>query len=631
MSSPRPDPAADPKQPTTWWRYRHMLFRYKGRLFWGILTLVVTNGLGVYIPWLVRAVIDALETAKITVASADLYGTLLTILGVSLVMLLTRIISRQFLLGIGRLLEYDLRNALYGKMLTLPPSYFSAHPTGDLMSRMTNDVTAIRFMTGGGIMLTFNTALAYLASFPMMMAISPRLTVYALLIFPLGILLMRKISTQVKNHYFAVQEILGDLTTLTQENLSGMRVIQSYAKEPVESGRFLAQCTDYLNAFIRLVDVRVWLFLVMVMVSGASMLVVLWQGGSEVLAQQMDLGGYVAFTLYLERLAWPTMALGWALSTFQQGAASLDRIDAVLSATSTIKDPAQETSAPKQALTEPLSLSIRDLSFQFLNPYRKASGETEPPATATTRFALKNITLEFPPGSTVAFVGTVGAGKTTLLSLLPRLLEVPRGTLFISGQDILDIPLEVLRSHIAFMPQSSFLFSTSVADNIAYGKPKSPQETIQSYAELTQIHPEILNFHAQYDTLVGERGVILSGGQRQRIALARTLLVEPDILILDDPFSHLDSVSEKNIIDAIEARNAFGDKITLFSTHRFALVQHADWVVLMDQGQVIATGTHQALLETQPLYQRLNRLDELREALGEGVDPELLNPEGERG
>lgn len=600
------------------WQYRELLLKYKWRLIIGFMALIITNSLGVTIPLLIKQTINRLNTGLFFADKERFFWENLgLILGISFVVLIVRVLSRQMILGIGRILEFELRNKLYAKILTMPPSYFAVNPTGELMSRMTNDVTAIRYMTGGGVMLLLNAFLAYLTSVPMMWGISPALTLSALIVFPLGILLLKQLIPHIQQHYLKVQEILGEMSTLTQENFSGIRVIQSFGKEETEARRFLGYCKRYLSAFIKLVDVRVWMVLVVVMMSGFSTLFILAIGGYQVITQEINLGGYVAFTLYLERLAWPTMAFGWALSTFNQGLVSLGRIHGVLSTASSIDDTnvILNSETARNLETTKLGknhLEIRHLNFQYENPYQTQLETNSGPAS-NKPFQLTDVNLSILGGQTVALVGPVGSGKSTLLSIFARLVEVPENSVFLDTFDITKMPLKTLRSHIGFMPQSSFLFSTSIQENIRLGQPQADQNTVERYANIVQMHPEIMNFPEQYNTLVGERGVILSGGQKQRLALARTLLIEPDILILDDPFSHLDAISEANIIDTLKQRKAIESRTTIFSTNRFALLEHADTIVLMNEGKIVAQGTHQALLENEPLYRQLNQINALQE------------------
>jgi ATP-binding cassette subfamily B protein len=340
--------------------------------------------------------------------------------------------------------------------------------------------------------------------------------------------------------------------------------------------------------------------------------------------------------MYLEHLAWPTMALGWTISIFQQGTAALERLDEVFSAQSNI--PHTEASPDDAGLVRG-DIEIRNLNFTYHNPYSRAESEASPYQAVLTPQALQAINLKLKPGETIALVGSVGSGKSTLLRLLPRVLAVPEGTIFLDGQDITTISLEQLRANIVFMPQASFLFSTTVSQNIAFGRPdvletgqdkgqgKDWENTeafsgVVEAAETASVHLDIQGLPRQYQTLVGERGLMLSGGQRQRVALARAILMDAKVLLLDDPFSNVDAETERNILSALRARKVFSDKTTLIATHRFSLVSLCDRVVLMDEGRVLAVGTPSELLATQPLYQHLHRLQELRSSLGDwGVEP----------
>ncbi len=515
-------------------------------------------------------------------------------------------------MGAARLVEFDLRNRLFEHLLKMPPAYFGANPAGQLMSRLTSDVEATRYLTGGGIMLGFNTLLAYLTTIPMMWLISPVLTLVTFLIYPVIIWIMGRISTRVKQASYTVQSELGDISAIAQENFAGMPVIQSYVQEPAENKRFQAYCDQYFRAYKKLIHHRLLLFMVLAALSGFSLLAVLMFGGWQIIGGSMNLGDFVAFTLYLERLAWPTMALGWVISIYQQGVAALERLDEVFSATPSIPPPKAD---PAQVPKGPGHLKIRNLTFRYQNPYLpETSGYTSPAV-------LSEINLEIQPGQRVVLVGPIGSGKSTLLKLLPRLYEVPENTLFLDDQDITTLDLSVLRSQIVFMPQLNFLFSSTVAQNVAFGISKPVETVLDTHVlpatQTARIHEEILDFPQQYETLVGERGLILSGGQRQRVSLARALMLEAPVLVLDDPFSNVDAATEQQILEALHERQVFKNRTTLLATHRLSLARQADRVILMDQGRILATGTHEELLATQPLYQQLNRMERIREELGE--------------
>jgi ATP-binding cassette subfamily B multidrug efflux pump len=637
---------AQPRSPITLlslvFKYRDILGRYNLQLGLGVLALVATNGLLTAIPWQLKQVVDLMQrifpAGKDPMTNpqllwVDFYQHLWWIAILATLMLIARVASRQLLLGAGRRVEFDLRNRLYAHLLKMAPDYFAAHPIGELMSRLTNDVDATKYLTGGGLMLGTNTILAYVLAIPMMLIINWRLALVTFVFYPVVLILMSRISKKVRQGYYDVQSVLADISTVAQENLNGMMVIQSYVREDHENRRFQAVCERYFSAYTGLIHERILLFMVLAALSGLSLFLVLLVGGWQVIAHQLDWGGFVAFTMYLEQLAWPTMALGWTISIFQQGTASLERLDEVFSAEPSIQSPlpnfgATNTNPIAPNPGPPGGLEIRNLTFAYHNIYQpqateelKADLPNFPVASATN--VLRDINLTISPGETLALVGPVGSGKSTLLRLLPRLMDAPAQSIFLDGQDITRLDLSVLRSALVFMPQLSFLFSTTVNQNIAFGKPElvteaaQPKIEIIHAAETASVHMDILELPKQYQTLVGERGLMLSGGQRQRVSLARALMMDAQVLVLDDPFSNVDAETERNIVSALRDRKIFQHKTTLLATHRFSLIALCDRIALMDEGRILAVGTHAELMATQPLYQKLHRLQELRNALGE--------------
>ncbi len=564
-----------------------MFLAYPVRLSIGLAALLATNVLGALIPWWIKQAIDRLNGPPEALAPV-----LLTILAAALAMLAVRVVSRIYLLGLGRQAEYDLRQRLYGHLLKLPRRFFNQHPTGELMSRLTNDVGAIRFLAGGGIMIGTNTVLAFVTTLPAMVLLSPWLTLSAFVLYPFVIWALSQLSRRNKQAALQVQERLADISAVAQENLSGMPVIQAYVKEDVENQRFRGLCDAYYNAYQQLIFSRVGMLALMILVTGLSYWLVLLVGGTQVMTGGMALGGFIAFTLYLDRLVWPTTGIGWVMSILQQGVAALERVDEVLTAP---LDPVDHGGLAVAPLRQ--EIRLQNLTFAY-----EAGG---PPV-------LKDLSLQFPVGALVAIVGPVGAGKSTLLSLLPRLMNPPPGTIYWDNQDVLTADVGSLREHVTLMTQHSFLFSDSVLENMAYGQPGAGLATIQPFSETACFHEDALKLPNAYDTMVGERGITLSGGQRQRVALVRTLLLSPSVLLLDDPFASVDADTEARILAGLFDRKAFAHKLTLVATHRFSLVARADWVILLDAGRVVATGTHEKLLATDPLYQRLNRQQEVQ-------------------
>jgi ATP-binding cassette subfamily B protein len=654
-------------------QHRDIFRPYRRHILLGALALLLTNLLGIAIPWQIKEAVDGLQRLFAAPSHTlsgpghalewqTFYLHLGLIAGLALLTLFTRIASRVFLLGAGRHIEAALRNRVYGHLLGMSASYFAVHPVGELMSRASNDVDATKMIFGGGIMLGLNTILVYILTIPAMLAINAPLAGLTFLFYPLLILAIRRIGRKVREGFGDVQAVLAEISQAAQENLGGMTVIQSYALEAGENKRFAALCDRYRDTYGRLIHQRILMFMTLAALSGLSMALVLLAGGGQVIAHKLDWGGFVAFTLYLEHLAWPTLALGWTISIFQQGTAALQRIDDVLRTESTIpptltlplqgggdnktllkRDITNKTSM--ESPTGPGRIEIRNLTFAYRNPYAVSDTSTSP--ESALRPVLQNISLRIEPGETLALVGPVGSGKSTLLRLLPRLYEVPPDTIFLDGRDITRLDPADLRRRLVLMPQSSFLFSTTVRQNIAFGQAdeggfsfsahteaESPQaiDTIEmagvhrdilDAAETAAVHSDIADLPRQYHTLVGERGLMLSGGQRQRVALARTLLTQAEILALDDPFSNVDADTEHRIVNALKARRLLENRTTLIATHRFSVIALCDRVALMDGGRLVAVGTPDELTATQPLYRRLHELQMLRETLGDwDLEPE---------
>jgi len=656
--------------PKTLWtliqRNRDLFLPCKTELIWGVLTLTLTNVFGIAIPLQIKLAVDELQSLlRASAYGQNLHGIqwqafnthLFVIAVLALFALLSRIASRVYLLGAGRRVEFLLRQQLFDHLLGMPASYYAAHPSGELLSRVGNDVDATKSIFGGGVMLGLNTILAYVLTLPLIFSLNWPLALATFTLYPLIIMAVRALNKHLRKGFGEAQSVLADISQSAQESLAGIGVIQAYAMETGEIKRFTEICDRYRGVYYGLIHYRILMFIFLAALSGFSMLLVLILGGRQVMLHHLDWGGFVAFTMYLEQLAWPTMALSYTLSIYQQGRAALERVDSVLHTEPTIQSPEEMLptleSVPRDILIRNLEespaegggdlnpakkesssqpcLEFRHLDFRYQNAYLSESPENQ--NANKSRLILNDVSLQIQSGETIGIVGPVGSGKSTLLRLLPHLYEVAKGSIFLGGVDITQMPLQELRSRMVLMPQNSFLFSSTVDRNIAFGhsridyfenvlesRTKADIDThadILDIAEIAAVSGDIEKLPQQYKTIVGERGLVLSGGQRQRVALARTLLAEAEILILDDPFSNIDADTEQRILTALETRKTFLNRTTLIATHRFSLLALCDRVALMDQGQLLAIASPEELMETQPLYRQLAQLQNLRTQLAD--------------
>ncbi|MFH7026516.1 MAG: ABC transporter ATP-binding protein [Heteroscytonema crispum UTEX LB 1556] len=559
----------------------------------GILALLSVNGLGVYIPLLIRSAIDKLSA---TFVMSDILHYIVLIILLSSAMWLIRMASRIWLFGVGRNVEFDLKQQIFEHLLKLEPSYFATNTGGDLISRATSDVDNIRRLLGFAVLSFANTILAYALTLPVMLSLSVELTLASLSVYPLLFLLVHLFSDRLRNQQLAVQQKLSDMSELIQEDISGIALIKIYAQEDNERRAFAKKNNQLLAANLKLALTRNTLFPVIIGLANISSLVILWLGAGKIASGSLDVGDFVALLLYVERLVFPTALLGFTITAFQRGEVSIDRIEAILSVTPKIKD---ESTAihlqPEQIKGE---LSAKNLTFSY-------PGSTTP--------ALRNVNFVINPGQTVAIVGAIGSGKSTLANAFPRLLDIDSGQLFLDGVDITKIELADLRSAIAYVPQDSFLFSTTIQNNIRYGDPVSEQTEVESAAKLAQIHPEIINFPQQYQTIVGERGITLSGGQRQRTALARAMLVDARVLILDDALSSVDNQTATQILKNLASGTQ--RKTVVFITHQLSAAASADQIFVMDKGEIVQIGTHSELVQQPGLYRTLWSQHQVEELL----------------
>ena len=558
----------------------------------GIVALLIVNGIGVYIPLLIRDGIDELRTAF----NFDrVWQFILLIIILASVMWVMRMISRTILFGVGRKVEFDLKQKIFQHLLTLEPSYFSTNTSGDLINRATSDVDNIRRLLGFAVLSLANTVFAYGLTLPVMMSISVRLTLFAIAVYPLMLISVQLFSEKLRVQQLAVQEELSNLSELIQEDMSGIALIKIYAQEENERRAFRGLNAQLLEANLDLAKTRNILFPVIEALAYVSLLVLLWLGSGSIASGTITVGDFVALLLYAERLVFPTALLGFTITAYQRGEVSVDRIESILTVKPQIKDEPDAISLPTPVKGQ---LTARNLSYLY-------------PGAKTP--ALNNVSFTINAGQTVAIVGAIGSGKSTLANVLPRLLDIERNQLFLDGYDVTKVRLQDLRKAIAYVPQDSFLFSTSIKNNICYGEPIAENSDVEYAAKQAQIHPEILNFPQQYETLVGERGITLSGGQRQRTALARALLTDAPILILDDALSSVDNQTATQILKNLA--EGVRRKTVIFITHQLSAAATADRIFVMDAGSIVQSGTHAELIASPGLYKVLWNQHHLEELL----------------
>jgi ATP-binding cassette subfamily B multidrug efflux pump len=505
-----------------------------------------------------------------------------------------RVYSRTVILHAGRRIEYEIREDLYAKLLSLDLPYFSGGRTGDILSRFSNDLTNVRMLLGFGVMNVINTAILYLAALSLMVRISPVLTLYAAVPYPLMILLVKRVSHSIFHHSKRAQEELSRLSSQVEENVSAAIVVKSYCRENSQIETFREISEKYLYYSMKMANLRGILIPFMASVGGLGTLIVLLVGGARVISGELTLGDFVAFNGYLAMLIWPTVVLGWILNLLQRGAASMARLNAVLDAGATVREP----SDPVEMEKINGEIEFRNLSFSY----------SDTPL-------LQGIDLRVGKGMRVGIVGPVGSGKTTLMRLIARLYPIEDGRLFIDGADVNRIPLHKLRDAIGYVPQESFLFSRTVADNISYGRDDATFREIEAAARLAHLDGDVARFPNDYETLVGERGVTLSGGQKQRTAIARALLKNPSILILDDPLSAVDAGTEEKILQGLS--RYYGDRTVLIVSHRLSALRDCNLIIVLNDGKVTERGTHEELLELDGLYAAMYREQQLREEIAE--------------
>jgi len=570
------------------------LARYRQRYLVGFGALVITQALGASLPLVLKKGIDSLSAGTVG-------RTLLFFAGLLVLIALTKAFfqfwMRWILIGISRDIEYDLRNDLFAHLLRLSPRYYTQNRTGDLMSKLTNDLNAVRNMLGPGIMYSAYTVATGVSTVSVMLYLDWRLTALALVPLPLISVGVSYFGRKIHDRFEAIQALYSDLTERVRENLAGVRVVRAFSQEKPEQGTFDQMNRRFVVMNKRLIWITSALWPGVSLLFSLALLLILVAGGKHVLAGRISIGTFAAFNIYLVQLIWPIIALGWVVNVYQRGLASLGRLNLIFVAPTDIDD---------RHVTEPQLTSLQG-ELEFRNLTFSYNGTP----------VLKNINLYIPRGKAVAIVGATGSGKSTLVGLIPRHYDAPSGSLFIDGVPIRQIPLKTLRESIGFVPQETFLFSESVRENIRLGAPAATDPEVEEAAEISNLLPEIRNFPKGFDNLVGERGLTLSGGQKQRAAISRAVIRNPRILILDDSLSSVDTYTEEKILRRLTG--VMAGRTTLLISHRISTIRHADEIVVLHDGEIVERGTHDELLALNGHYTELYNRQLIEEELEQEV------------
>jgi ATP-binding cassette subfamily B protein len=571
------------------WPY---LARYKGRYVTGFICLIIGQSIGALVPLVIKAGIDDL-TRGVLLRRLAMVGLLL--IAFSLIKAVFQFWTRWILIGISRDIEYDIRNDLYRHLLRLAARYYTEHRTGDLMSKLTNDLNAVRNMIGPGIMYSATTVVSGVATVALMIHLDWKLTLMALAPLPLVSLGVKYFGAKIHERFEKIQALYSEMTERVRENLSGVRVVRAFCQEDAEMATFDVMNHDFVEKNKGLIWITSFLWPAMALMFAIALMLVLVVGGMHVVNGTITVGTFAAFNVYLANLIWPIVALGWVTNIVQRGLASQGRLMTIFEAQPDIDG--------RDVPEEPITAIMGDIEFRNLT----FSYNGHP--------ILKNINLHIPAGKTVAVVGATGSGKSTLVGLIPRLYDAPPGTLLIDGVPVRQVPLDVLRKDIGFVPQETFLFSETIRENIRLGAPDATDGQVERAAEISHILSEINSFPNKFDTMVGERGLTLSGGQKQRTAISRAVLRDPRILILDDALSSVDTYTEETILRQLTG--VMAGRTTILISHRVSTIQNADEIVVLHDGEIAERGTHAELLALGGHYLDLYNKQLIEEALEE--------------
>jgi ATP-binding cassette, subfamily B, multidrug efflux pump len=570
------------------------LLPYVKRYRWGYIAgaacIVLTNGILVLLPKVLGLATDALRQG-VTRHKLLLYAGLL--LAIAVGKGIFQFLTRWIVIGISRDIEFDLRNDLFECLEGLSYSYYQRNRTGDIMARATNDLSAVRNLLGPAIMYTANTILLMTLALAFMISISPKLTFYTFLPLPIASVVIQYFGRKIHDRFERIQAMFSDISARAQENFSGARLIRAYVQEQAEIHAFEAENQEYIRRSLRLVRLMGMLWPTLEFMLGCAVVLVLWLGGREVLSGHISVGQFVSFSTYMMQLTWPIIALGYVINLFQRGTASLKRLNEIMLEQPEIQDAVDAHDGEIAG-----EIEFRGLNFSY-----------------DGKQVLHDVNLKVPAGGSLAIVGPTGSGKTTLVNLIPRIYDAAQGAVLIDGRPIRDYSLASLRQSIGFVPQETFLFSDRIRENIALGMDSATDGQIRAAADAANIAADIEAFPEGYETLVGERGITLSGGQKQRTAIARALIRNPRILILDDALSSVDTHTEDKILNHL--RDVMQGRTTIFISHRVSTVRNADRIAVLHGGRIVELGTHDELLALNGYYSDLYNKQLLEEELAE--------------
>jgi ATP-binding cassette, subfamily B, multidrug efflux pump len=587
--------------------------RYWKGFLAGTVAVFCNNGIWILSPLLIMRIIDDLNHG-VTHGKLLLWCWLLV--AVAAGKGIFQFLTRWVVIGISREIEFDLRNDLFRHLEALDFGFYQRTRTGDIMARATNDLNAVRMLLGPAIMYSANTLVFTTGALIFMSRISPKLTLWAFLPLPIASILVQYFGTRIHERFERIQAKFSDISARAQENFSGARLIRAYAQEDAEIALFERENLDYINRSMPLARLMGMLWPTLEMMLGFALVIVLWVGGQEVLLHRISVGQFVAFTTYMIQLTWPIIALGWVINIFQRGTASMGRIDEILRQKPTIADdPAVITVPPGAEIRG--EIEFRNLTFAYHHQSKLTESELGVTALSSAVEAgatvLHHVNLRVPAGTSLAIVGPTGSGKSTLVSLIPRIADAAPGSVLIDGRPIREYSLETLRLQIGFVPQETFLFSATVRENIAFGVEHATDEQVDRAAEIARIAQDVEAFPEKYKTMVGERGLTLSGGQKQRTAIARAVIREPRILVLDDALASVDTQTEEYILNGLS--EVMKGRTTIFISHRVSTVRNADRIAVLHHGQIVEYGTHDELLALNGYYTDLHDKQLLEEEL----------------